>query len=343
MVSQFKSVSNKDLKSQSDWALEFAVQLLKFVNTGDGTIIPEQKVSALLLLMMNSDKINKCLSYIGDRDSISVDEVHDLLKDRGGTNRGLGDVAILAKKKKPTSSKLKCYFCGENHAIQNCPKFKAANPTANLFEGSGDKVGKDSTSDQFSFYANLLSAGEEVSKGWIFNSRSSIHVCNDKTEFVTLEPCHDEEVTGVAGKESLQGIGKVVLNNMILNRVAYVPDIPFNLISISAATEHSHAQFLFAKDSLMIRDSNDADHVIAKKTRGLYLMTSHHEAPTSLIANEDTDALLPHKKPTLPEGVVIHGRLGHPGVSVFSNLAKRMDLPTINRDNLIFMSSMFFC
>lgn len=245
MVSQFKSTMNKDLKDQSNWCSKFPIQLLKFAGSDTAGSSPEEKIAALLLLMMNSDKIGNYMRFIGDRKTITVKEVEDLLKDLSGTNRASNELVMLAKKKKKQANKLKCYFCGEDHTIQKCDKFKAANPMANVFKKGG-------VDTELTFFANFLSSIENISNGRIFDSGSSIHVCSDKFKFIDSPPCEGEELTGAAGKVSICGIGKVVVNDITLTRVAYVPGIPFNLISISAATSNCNGTFTFSEYKVII-------------------------------------------------------------------------------------------
>lgn len=65
-MSQFKDFVNKGLKDRSKSATEFSIQLIKYAAKRHDGIAPEDKMAALILLLLNTDKIKNRLSFIGE-------------------------------------------------------------------------------------------------------------------------------------------------------------------------------------------------------------------------------------------------------------------------------------
>lgn len=138
---------------------------------------------------------------------------------------------MIAKKKKSTNND-KCYFCSENHSIHKRKTFKESNPDVDVFK---NKHGNKSESNSFaSFVPTFFTSTDELKDDWFFDSGSSIYVCNDSSRFE--EMLSWEELTVIASKVSIRGIGKVKVDDITLNKVAFVPDMDFKLMSVSVAT-----------------------------------------------------------------------------------------------------------
>lgn len=126
------------------------------------------------------------------------------------------------------------------------------------------------------------------------------------------------------------GKGDVILNGIKLHNVAYVPDVKFNLFSISTATKFSGHKFIFDSNSSRVVDSNGKVSFFCKQRKGLYVFKNvdPNNTDTSLFSTEHssrTTDMLPIEHNSSKEEILMHARLGHPGTAAFNALATAMN------------------
>ena len=88
-----------------------------------------------------------------------------------------------------------------------------------------------------------------------------------------------------------------------ITSVIYVPDCPFNLISINKLTHDLNCLITFSDNSVTLQDRSTERMIdIGREFQGLF----HLSSPSSSTACTSMDTLL-----------LIHSRLGHPNISKF--------------------------
>ena len=83
---------------------------------------------------------------------------------------------------------------------------------------------------------------------WIFDSGCTTHVCCDRSMFSNFIPTEGSTISGIAGNAPILGYGRVELEDITLNNVAYIPSMKFNLISIKRASVIAILRFIFDQD-----------------------------------------------------------------------------------------------
>ena len=115
-------------------------------------------------------------------------------------------------------------------------------------------------------------------------------------------------ITLANGSQSIaKGIGSVCpLPSLPLTSVLYVPNFPFNLISISKLTRDLHCVLTFSRNSVTLQDRRTGKTIgIRHESQGLF----HLSSPLCSTACTSTEAPL-----------LLHSRLGHPSLSKFRKL-----------------------
>lgn len=86
-------------------------------------------------------------------------------------------------------------------------------------------VAYDSTNIEFDAVALFTRAKEaEISKlDWLFDSGTTIHVCNEREKFQDLSSTYGGTISGVAGKVPIKGYGTINVGKFTFHDVAYVP------------------------------------------------------------------------------------------------------------------------
>ena len=142
---------------------------------------------------------------------------------------------------------------------------------------------------------------------WIFDSGCTTHVCCDRSMFSNFIPTEGSTISGIAGNAPILGYGRVELEDITLNNVAYIPSMKFNLISIKRASVIANVRFIFGQNSLsVVYPSNNAKQIGTVKN-GLYVLVGPsiwHHGEVSYVGSEvsfDTsnavyDPLLPRPK-----------------------------------------------
>ena len=118
-------------------------------------------------------------------------------------------------------------------------------------------------------------------------------------------------VTLVNGSQTIdKGIDSAChLPSLPLNSVPYVPDSPFNLISISKLTHDLNCLITFSDISITLQDQSMGRTIsIGHESQGLF----HFSSPSSFTTCTFIDGLL-----------IIYSCLGHPNISKFRKMVSR--------------------
>ena len=210
------------------------------------------------------------MSFIGKHIFVGLKEVADLIKDGSESSTG---IVLTAQRRTKQMKKLhgpKCYFCGEGHPVHNCKKLKALHPDTSVFNKKEKTTLLKNNNSLFELCATMYNNVAKIK--WIFDSGSSVHICNDITKFSNFHQTDEDEITSLVDKVTIKGYSNFIVGNLLLHHVAYIPNIPFNLISISSAISFSGAKFIFDQDRLLIKGPEmDVPFTIAIKEGGVYV------------------------------------------------------------------------
>jgi len=92
---------------------------------------------------------------------------------------------------------------------------------------------------------------------WIVNSGASDHIFGNNSLFSSIFSPKFPHLVALANgsKFASQGVGQVPLSSSLnLNSVLYIPECPYNLISLSQLTCSLNCLVMFVADSFVIQD-----------------------------------------------------------------------------------------
>ena len=231
-------------------------------------------------------------------DSVTEKLIHEAEKIHSVKSPAAKDVqesekTLFTKQKKS----VKCYECNKvGHVKKNCylyiKKCKERKGMSYSGQGQGVKnkqslfMKKVDHDDELTLYVSALSTGTNMSrpmcsKSWIIDSGATQHMCNDKilfSSFTCLETPIKVEV-GDGGTLLATGEGAISLKvnlvdkveNRILKKVLYVPDLAHNLISVSQVTQGGK-EICFLENSCKIISKNKILLAVGKKIGKLYML-----------------------------------------------------------------------
>lgn len=213
-----------------------------------GYELDEKMKVAVLLTSMNED-YDTLITALEARDesSLKLETVRSKLleeserrKQRSEVNEGNNAAKALKvtnhKKNQSRNKKVvTCYGCGKpGHYKRDCKELKHS------VEANPKKEGQS---------ANLVSyhvsSGEDES-GWCIDSGSTVHICNDRDMFVSLNDQIKEEITVASGhKLKSSGCGNIIIKARVGKRVIQVkiedvllvPGAKGNLLSVRKLAE----------------------------------------------------------------------------------------------------------
>ena len=143
----------------------------------------------------------------------------------------------------------------------------------------------------------------------ILDIKASDHISDSKDFFSSLTfPSPLPTITLANGSQTIaKGIGSACpLPSLPLTSVLYVPDFPFNLISISKLTHDLHCVLTFSHNFVTFQDRSTGKTIgIGHESQGLF----HLSSPLYSTACTSTEAPL-----------LLHSRLDHPSLSKFRKL-----------------------
>ena len=147
------------------------------------------------------------------------------------------------------------------------------------------------------------------STSWILDIGVSDHIFGNKDLFSSLTFLSPlPTITLANGSQTIaKGIDSACpLPSLPLTSIIYVPDFPFNLISISKLTRDLHCVLTFSHNSITLQDRSTGKTIgIGYESQGLF----HLSSPLCSTACTSTEAPL-----------LLHRRLGHPSHSKFQKL-----------------------
>ena len=296
-----------------------------------GAVIPDFDEALARLLRHTSTATQSMRSEITSDTSVMVSQSLSRGDSRGGhgSNRGRGQ-------------RPQCTYCHRlGHTHDRCYQLHGRPPrTAHLAQSSDHSACSSSVSgssstpqgviltpSEYEEYLRLTQAAKSSSIAsvaqtgnvsaclthssapWILNTGASDHISGNKDLFSSLTfPSPLPTITLVNGSQIMvKGIGSVCpLPSLPLTSVLYVPNFPFNLISISKLTRDLHCVLTFSHNSVTLQDRRTRKTIgIGHESQGLF----HLSSPLCSTTCTSTEAPL-----------LLHSCLGHPSLSKFRKL-----------------------
>jgi Zinc knuckle. len=202
----------------------------------------------------------------------------------------------LATLSPSTRKTVECFRCGKfGHVKKNCrvklsrnfDKGKdCANEKANKVGTKYRTKENDSDGGDYGLPARHVLAHTRVSQNssWIVDSGATCHMCNNKDAFEDLKPFKKALKITLGDGRGVEAkyVGRVRLNLRVgekenkctLNEVLLVPELAFNLLSISKASERG-VTAEFRGNNCLIMNRKHCLLGIAEKVDKLYLLKSH--------------------------------------------------------------------
>ena len=190
------------------------------------------------------------------------------LKDRGEADDS--KKLLMAKAKKPFT----CHYCKKpRHFKKDCRKFAQAQSNGRHKNPARQSKQEHESSQDAMLIGNALVASSR--NDWIVDSGATSHMCNNRSMFVQLNELGPSEKVTLGDGSSLDVAGKGTVDmdmllrdgsrrGCALKKVLYVPELAYNLVSVSRAAE--------AGKSVNFHDLgceflNEADETVALSVR----------------------------------------------------------------------------
>ena len=219
-------------------------------------------------------------------------------------------------------------FCNGNDRVRT--KFNPSQKeTRNKLKANKAEVRRRDSSSSESDCIGLMvnhtmsASSSSRTKDWIVDSGATCHMCNDDKLFVKLRSLKQPlEVTlGDGCAVEVTGQGTVVLemastsgkmSRCKLHEVLYVPDLSYNLLSVSKAVEAGKV-VEFSETSCQILDANRKPITVAMRVGNLYYLNCLTDRQQAHAADNQSQQT---------KEDVWHRRYGHLGVQNLQKLAK---------------------
>ena len=236
-----------------------------------------------------------------------------------------------SRNRKYTKSKLTCHFCGKpGHFKRDCMKWAAHQKKSEPYAGSKQKQSAStaegpeakSSSEESDTETMMVTthALSTVSRGkWIVDSGATCHMCNDQEQFVEFRKLSNTQEVTLGDGHTLDGtgIGVVKIETLLpdgntqmcrLEKVLYVPDLSYNLLSVSKATEAGNTTN-FSGPGCEIVNRKGKVVAFATKVGSLYYLEYCRKKKVNMTNSDNKERLW-------------HRRYGHLGEQNLQKLAK---------------------
>lgn len=221
----------------------------------------------------------------------------------------------------------RCHFCRKfGHIKRYCTEFAKSKERKEGRRGAyGAVVNQedDSDSEGIGLLARhaLAASSQSGRNRWIVDSGATSHMCNSRQLFEKFQALDQQLEVTLGDGHSLKALGRGMVKlsmNMpdakekqcVLHDVLWVPELAFNLLSVSKATEAGKTTE-FTKESCRIRDVKGNLIAVGSKVGSLYYL-DHGSTPHQAVLAEG------HTLQTL-----WHRRFGHLGNQGLAQLAER--------------------
>lgn len=236
---------------------------------------------------------------------------------------------------------IECFRCGKpGHIKRNC--------RVKMSDKIGQRNGKAHKASARTAMKKVEDVGlpahvsantwADQNQTWIVDSGATSHMCNDKSVFdrlktlecplkITLGDGRGVEATQQGNVQLVMQVGRKSIS-CTLHDVLWVPDLSFNLFSISKASEKgASATFIGEKCSILGRNKNVV--AVARRINGLYHLDHVKRTSRAMVSKKEGNSDLDYQK--------WHRRLGHLGVGGMTEMIRKemvlgLDLKKVDSD-----------
>lgn len=243
--------------------------------------------------------------------------------------------ALSVRSKRFNKNKLTCHLCGKvGHIKKNCWNLKRPKEKANFSQYRKREDSSSSSSSAGFIACHALNASVTVSKDdWIADSGATSHMCSDEQFFSDLHQLSNPEKVKLGDGRLVEAThsGTVILMMKLpdgvnkrckLSNVLFVPELCYNLLSISKATKFGY-DLLFSGNNCKIFNRKNKLICVCSKINDLYFVQYNNifkkTDACNLVENNNNVKLW-------------HRRFGHLG---YTNLKKLSDDKLVSNFKLI--------
>lgn len=158
--------------------------------------------------------------------------------------------------------------------------------------------------------------------------------------FIDLTYRRDTILSGIAGSLRVEGYGTVKIGNSKIYNVAYSPEVPFNLLSISQSTITTEKSYVFTRYSVSWIEPDGTTRKLGTAKKGLYILDTEENFPSTELSSlnlnhvlhslgQETNYLPDGNKPHVKTTSLLYNRLGCPGTKLYNKLAPIICAPPL--------------
>ena len=234
-----------------------------------------------------------------------------------------------------------CYYCHkQGHIARYCEKLrkdknerqKSKHKNSANISRMKQKYDEEDSSDSESGFVTvgsyaLASVTEKERKKWLVDSGASSHMANDESQFTEQRKLEEPENIKVGDgyfvKAEYEGTVELEvevngkMQKCTLKNVLYVPELSYNLLSVSKATD-AGKKVLFNENGCEIKNKRNKILLTATKRKSLFYVNTSTRSET--IETESANNV--ENETVVSKERVWHSRYGHLGNQSLTKLAK---------------------
>ncbi|EDO19635.1 Tkp5 protein [Vanderwaltozyma polyspora DSM 70294] len=333
---EMNSIHSKSLEEKTIWTRKLVKSMFDLDQLDDEIPDPTMKntvteyvrklqdsAAAMVLMGITPDMKERFFDLFGQQDTVTFKEVYSMIKNSRSSASDVTATPLVAKKKW-YGNKQK-HLCKTGHY----------NVTDSISNAQVASVWMATEFQGLCYNSSTLSSPSLTSEDksiWVLDTGSSTHISCNRESFSNFRPStNNGTISGVGVAVKIRGYGDVMVGELTLCDVAYVPDLPINLISIRQASKKSGCSFSFDETGAYVLSANNKLTKIGSLYKKLYVLDQSlskiEETQMSFVAI--SDPLLTSDVKPVSTAIRWHARFGHPGLDRYNTVARQFSLPRI--------------